>query len=94
KKDPYGKIYGFKDRLTILRVTIDSDGNLKRLETVKECGLDFLDIEAVKAFKEAQPFHNPPKGLLDEHGLITFNFGFLFEISSSRFKFFYQDPGY
>jgi TonB family protein len=83
KRDPTGRIYGYKDRLTILKVVLSSDGSLYDISIQKPSGLDFLDQEAVKAFKEAQPFPNPPEGLLDEDGKISFSFGFFFEIHSS-----------
>jgi TonB family protein len=88
KRDPYGKIYGIKDRFTVLKITLTEEGSLKRLELVRECGIIFLDEEAKRAFKMAQPFPNPPKGLMDKYNEITFNFGFLFEISSSSFRYF------
>jgi TonB family protein len=43
-------------------------------------GVSFLDDEAINAFRLAQPFPNPPQGLVDENQLITFHFGFHFEI--------------
>ena len=45
-------------------------------------GLEFLDDEAIEAFKQAQPFPNPPKQLV-ESGVIEFKFGFFFELSGS-----------
>ena len=43
-------------------------------------GLEFLDDEAVEAFKEAEPFPNPPRQLI-ENGTINFGFGFLFDLN-------------
>jgi len=88
RRDPTGKVYGIKDRLTVVQVTLAPDGKLQRLTTVKDSGIDFLDVEARRALRKAAPFTNPPRGLIDRHKVITFQFGFLFEISSSRFKFF------
>ncbi|MCC6746374.1 MAG: TonB family protein [Deltaproteobacteria bacterium] len=82
RRDPSGNVYGFKDRLTILRVKLSPQGKLKYLHIEKACGVDFLDDEAIAAFKAAEPFPNPPNGLVDpKTGLINFRFGFLFEIS-------------
>ena len=36
--------------------------------------------EAVRAFQAAAPFPNPPAVLRDKDGMISFNFGFYFEI--------------
>ncbi len=80
--DPRGQIYGVEDRLTILRVTLKGDGSLHNLYVEKPCGLAFLDNEAVRAMRVAQPFPNPPEGLKDEQGHISFTFGFMFEIQS------------
>jgi TonB family protein len=82
RRDPSGNVYGFQDRLTILRVRLTAEGKLKDLELDKASGLGFLDDEAISAFRSAEPFPNPPKGLVDkETGMIHFRFGFLFEIS-------------
>lgn len=82
RRDPTGNVYGFRDRLTILRVRLLPDGHLKDLNVEKSCGIDFLDDEAMSAFRAAQPFPNPPPGLVDkEMKMISFRFGFLFELS-------------
>ncbi len=85
-RDPTGQRYGVKSRLTIVRVTLDPDGALKHLRVAKESGLDFLDDEARRAFAAAGPFPNPPAGLRNAQGEIEFRFGFLFEITSQRFR--------
>ncbi|MFH0899343.1 MAG: energy transducer TonB [Pseudomonadota bacterium] len=89
-RDPTGQIYGHKNRLTILKVTLRPDGSLRDVLLEKPCGVDFLDDEAIKAFRQAQPFPNPPEGLVDkESNLITFRFGFYFEIAEGpTFKVF------
>ena len=82
RRDPKGNVYGFKDRLTILRVRLTPQGKLKDLHLENASGVGFLDDEAMSAFRAAEPFPNPPKGLVDKQtGLISFRFGFLFEIS-------------
>lgn len=88
RRDPTGKVYGIKDRLTVVRVTLDSTGNLRRLTIVKDSGVEFLDNEATRALRQAAPFMNPPEGLINRHHVIEFQFGFLFEISTSRYRFF------
>lgn len=90
QRDPTGKVYGVKDRLTILRVTLDESGRVLKVVTHKKSGVDFLDKEARRAFRAAAPFPNPPSGLLDDTKQITFGIGFLFEIGSSRPRFFWK----
>ena len=87
KRDPSGTIFGQKDRLTVLKIVLDGAGALKEASVEKQCGLEFLDQEAVMAFKRAQPFPNPPSGLMKD-GQIAFTFGFYVEFSSSSFKLF------
>lgn len=91
-RDPYGKVYGNRDRLTVLDVVLDAGGRVVRVDVIKTSGLPFLDSEAQRAFRAAGPFPNPPQGLADERGQISFHFGFLLEVSSSRFDMFWQRP--
>ena len=80
RRDPTGKVYGSKDRITVLRVSLTPSGTLAKVFVAKQSGVDFLDDEAVRAFREAGPFPNPPRALVEEDGLITFSFGFHFQI--------------
>jgi len=87
RRDPTGQVYGVKDRYTVLRVEIDKTGKLLSVITTRPSGLDFLDEEAKRAFREAQPFPNPPLGLADADGHIRFEFGFFFEIIGGKYRF-------
>ena len=80
-RDPTQQIYGGRDRYTLLAVTLAADGHLKDAYVEKSSGLDFLDVEAVKAFERAQPFPNPPPGLLASDQTVKFQFGFFLEMS-------------
>jgi hypothetical protein len=90
RRDPTGKIYGAEDRYTLLQVSLKVDGSLSNVLVSHTCGLDFLDDTAVEAFKEAQPFINPPRKLFkDGSDIYTFGFGFFFEVSGApRLKMF------
>lgn len=84
-RDPTGKVYGNKDRVTILTVSLEPGGRLSKILVSRGSGVAFLDEEAVRAFRLAQPFPNPPKGLVDTASdLITFQFGFHFQIGERR----------
>ena len=85
-RDPSGRIYGVKDRYTVLRVTLSKKGYLKRMVTTERSGLDFLDSEARQAFRRAHPFPNPPLGLVSQDE-VEFQFGFYFELSTGRHRF-------
>jgi TonB family protein len=80
RHDPYGNVYGVKDRYTVLNVVLDSAGELSDVTVARSSGMGFLDDEAVHAFQLASPFPNPPRGLLENDGSIRFQFGFFFEI--------------
>jgi TonB family protein len=81
RHDPSGNVYGAKDRVTVLRVHLKPDGQLQSATMMQSSGVEFLDDEAIDAFRRAQPFVNPPGQLVDADGLIHFNFGFVFELS-------------
>ena len=81
RRDPTGVIYGHQNRYTELRIQLKADGHLANVGVGLPSGLEFLDDEAITAFKEAQPFPNPPHQLLERNGLITFHFGFLYDLN-------------
>ena len=82
RRDPNFSIYGRTSRLTIVRVQLKPNGHLANVALGQPSGLEFLDDEALQAFRAAQPFPNPPRQLVDAaDGLINFQFGFLFELS-------------
>lgn len=80
-RDPTGQMYGSRDRYTLLTVTLDANGRLRDAFVEKSSGLDFLDVEAMKAFERATPFPNPPPGLVTADGTVRFQFGFMLELS-------------
>jgi TonB family protein len=81
-RDPTGDRFAYKDRLTLVAVRLDDSGALKDVTVEKSSGVDFLDRVAVDAFRKAQPFVNPPRGLADGHGEILFSFGFYIELGT------------
>jgi TonB family protein len=80
RRDPTGSIYSGKDRYTLVHVTLDEKGALEDIRIEKSSGLDFLDLEAVASFQRAQPFPNPPAGLLEHDSKVRFSFGFFLEM--------------
>jgi TonB family protein len=81
QRDPTGMIYGRKNRYTELRIQLKPDGHVQNIAVFQPSGLDFLDDEAMAAFKQAAPFPNPPRQLIEANGLINFGFGFLFDLN-------------
>jgi len=80
QRDPTGAVYGRRNRYTELRIQLKPDGRLSKVALASPSGLEFLDDEAMEAFKEAEPFPNPPRQLV-ENGVISFGFGFLFDLN-------------
>jgi TonB family protein len=90
KYDPFRKIYGIKDRYTILLITIDKKGYLKNIKIQKSSGLSFLDNEAIGAFEKAQPYNIVPDGLLKGKEDFTIQFGFYVDNPSSPRVFYFR----
>ena len=84
RRDPNGQVYGFKTRITEVRVALTPKGDLAKIVVTAPSGVTELDEEAVRSFKAAAPFPNPPKELANDDGLITFAFSFYFEIGAPR----------
>jgi hypothetical protein len=82
--DPTGRVYGYKDRETVIKVVLECDGKLKHTYIKQPSGAEFLDDVAVSAIKKAAPFKNPPQDLCDtDEGIIAFNFGFLVKVGDN-----------
>ena len=87
-RDPTGNTYSGRDRQTLLAITMDQSGRVTDVKVEKSSGLDFLDLEAVQSFERAQPFPNPPAGLMGPENTVTFNFGFFLEMGGPRMRIF------
>ena len=83
--DPTGAVYGFEDRMTVLQVTLDRTGNILDVNVAEASGAMVLDDEAVRAFRQAGPFANPPVQLFKGADRFTFLFGFNVSYNRSNF---------
>ncbi|MFY0568622.1 energy transducer TonB family protein [Archangium lansingense] len=91
RRDPTGQTYSGRDRYTLVNVTLDENGRVANITIEKSCGLDFLDLAAVESFKKAQPFPNPPSGLLGDDSTVRFQFGFFMDMGGGpRMRLFRQ----
>jgi TonB family protein len=70
------------DHITRVIIILDKNGNLMRVQVIGESGLKDLDDAAVEAFRAAEPFPNPPKGIVDKDGTIKINWDFVLEASN------------
>ena len=82
RSDPTGQVYGYKTRVTEVRVSLNPKGELTKIVVTTPSGVGELDDEAVRAFHSAAPFPNPPKELVASDNTITFAFSFFFEIGA------------
>ncbi len=89
-RDPDRSMFGYKDRFTLLGVTLDDSGHVKDLKVEQTSGAEFLDRAALSAFRNAQPFVNPPRGLVDQNGEIRFSFGFFLEVGRPGLRVYRQ----
>jgi TonB family protein len=87
-RDPSGARFGSGEHVTVLTVTLGSDGRVKDIRVTRSSGLGFLDQSAIDAFASAQPFLHPPPGLADPQGEIRFPFGFHVAPQAGGFPFF------
>jgi protein TonB len=69
-----------KDRVTQVLVTLDSKGELIKVEVIGQSGVDDLDNAAIQAFREASPFPNPPKGMIESDGTVKIRWDFVLEV--------------
>jgi TonB family protein len=83
-RDQLGKLYRGGRRLasdidhtTRLLVTLDTGGDIIRVQVIEESGTRDLDDAAIKAFNKAGPFPNPPKGIVDAQGRVEIRWDFV-----------------
>lgn len=72
-----------KDRITQVQVVLDKNGELIRVEIITRSGVESLDAAAVEAFKDAAPFPNPPKGMIEKDGTIKIRWDFVLEANAN-----------
>jgi TonB family protein len=65
------------EHVTRTVVTLDSRGEVIRVQVLEESGTRDLDDAAVRAFNEAGPFPNPPKGLVEDTGQVKIQWQFV-----------------
>ena len=65
------------DHTTRVLVTLNSTGEIVRVQVMEESGTRDLDDAAVRAFNQAGPFPNPPHGIVDRSGLIQIRWDFV-----------------
>ncbi len=67
------------DKITRCLVTLDKNGKLIKVQIIGDSGVRELDEAAIEAFRAAAPFPNPPRGIIDEDGMIKIRWDFILE---------------
>ena len=63
-------------KITSLRITLDTMGNVVNIFVKKTSGIQALDEAAVESFNKAGPFPNPPKEMV-KNGVAVIEWGFV-----------------
>jgi len=68
-----------RDLVTKTVVVLNPEGYLLKVLVIGDSGFRELDQAALEALKEAAPFKNPPKGMIDPDGLVRIRWDFVIE---------------
>lgn len=66
-----------QERATKLLVTLDTTGQITKVQVENSSGVLDLDEAAIEAFNRAGPFPNPPRGMLDDAGHVKVEWEFI-----------------
>lgn len=67
------------NKVTKLIIVLNDAGTLVKVQVIGESGVRDLDEAAVDAFRQAAPFPNPPKGMVENDGTIKIRWDFVVE---------------
>lgn len=67
------------NKITKLIIVLNDAGTLVKVQVIGESGVRDLDEAAIEAFRQAAPFPNPPKGMLETDGTIKIRWDFVVE---------------
>ena len=68
-----------RDRITQVIIILNPQGSLINVQILGESGVKDLDDAAIEAFRAAEPFPNPPKGIVEGDGTIKIRWDFVLE---------------
>lgn len=74
------KIASTQDRVTKVIIILNAKGQLVNVQVLGRSGIRDLDEAAVEAFRAAEPFPNPPKGIAEKDGKIRIRWDFILEV--------------
>lgn len=67
------------NKVTKLIIVLNDAGTLVKVQVLSESGIRDLDEAAIEAFRQAAPFPNPPKGMVENDGTIKIRWDFVVE---------------
>lgn len=73
------RIASTNDKITRLVITLDENGELKRIQVKNASGYNDLDDAAIEAFRAAAPFPNPPQGIITKSREVEIPWDFVLE---------------
>ncbi|MFN3455937.1 MAG: energy transducer TonB, partial [Pseudobdellovibrio sp.] len=68
-----------RNRVTKLIIVLNDVGTLVTVQIIEESGIRDLDETAIEAFRQAAPFPNPPRGMIENDGHIRIRWDFVVE---------------
>lgn len=68
-----------QDRITKLLVVLNSVGLLVKVQILNDSGIHDLDQAAIEAFRDAAPFPNPPRGIIESDGTVRIRWDMVLE---------------
>jgi TonB family protein len=68
-----------QDKITRCIVYLDAAGKLIKIQIIGDSGVREIDEAATEALRAAAPFINPPRGMIDEDGIIRIRWDFILE---------------
>lgn len=71
---------GKRDYITEIEAVLDDKGDFVRMNVLKTSGVTGLDMAPGKAFSEASPFENPPKGMIGPDNLVRMRWRFIVSV--------------
>lgn len=74
------RISSTQDRITKVIIVLNHQGQLVKVQILGESGIQDLDDAAIEAFRAAEPFPNPPKGMAEKDGKIRIRWDFILEV--------------
>lgn len=78
-----GKSISENEMVTQVLVLLDPQGSIQKISRVSSSGFTEIDEAAVEAFQKAGPFPNPPKGMLDDDGLVRIRWDFILKTEAA-----------